>query len=104
MSAEALPSPATGGNTTKILASALVPSVVLVLAGLLAWRMRRKEPMHARLSRKALLKLGSSSEHDLKFEFDKRGAPVLLGKGGFGEVRRVDTIAGSEDCQNCFFT
>ena len=42
-----------------------------------------------RLSRSTLLQLGASSEHNLKFELDKQGNPLLLGKGGFGEVYKA---------------
>ena len=42
-----------------------------------------------RLSRSTLLKLGASSEHNLTFELDKQGNPLLLGKGGFGEVYKA---------------
>ena len=73
----------------------IVPIVVAVaaaislaaLAGYLTWRLRRKEPVSTALSRTALLKLSSSTRQDLEFEFQKGGLPVLIGKGGFGEVR-----------------
>ena len=86
------PPSTTTGSTSHI--EIIVPVVVTVaaaavlvaLAGYLAWRWRQKEHVSAALSRTALLKLSSSTKDDLQFEFHKGGLPVLIGKGGFGEV------------------
>ena len=44
------------------------------------------------LSRTALLKLSNSARQDLEFEFQKGGSPVLIGKGGFGEVETATSV------------
>ena len=44
------------------------------------------------LSRTALLKLSNSTRQDLEFEFQKGGSPVLIGKGGFGEVETATSV------------
>ena len=87
------PPPSTASSTSEV--KVIVPVVVAIaaavalaaLAGYLVWRTRQKEPVSTALSRAALLKLSSSTMHDLEFEFQKGGLPVLIGKGGFGRGR-----------------
>ena len=64
--------------------------VILLAAigsGLAIWRFRRGKKYSGQLSRSIISKWGSSGQHQhLKFELDKDGDPILLGKGTFGEV------------------
>ena len=69
-----------------IIVAVAAAAALAALAVYLGRRLRQKEPVSPALSRTALLKLTSSTKHDLQFEFQKGGLPVLIGKGGFGEV------------------
>ena len=88
-SAEPASTTTSSPSNVKIIVPVVVASAaaaLAALAGYLTWRLRRKEPLSTALSRTALLKLSNSTRQDLKFEFQKGGSPMLIGKGGFGEV------------------
>ena len=101
------PSPNTGGsNDVKVIAPIAVAigvaTALAAVAGYLIWRSQRKEPVSTALSRSALLKLTSSTKQDLEFEFQKDGSPVLIGKGGFGEVAPASFLS-LPCCLDMFF-
>ena len=72
-------------------ALAILLAAAAVLAHLLL--RSRRAPDNLKCSLSSLRKLGSSPHSNLSFELDKNKNLVLLGRGGFGEVRQISLLA-----------
>ena len=79
------------GPNVLLITTFTVAAVVILLAatgsGLAIWRFRQANRYSGQLTRSVISKWRSSTQHqNLKVELDKKGDPILLGKGTFGEV------------------